>query len=90
MILETPNFFCIKVDVGPGAGKDDVTIFYGPNGLRIRARTGEHSGFTKSFKIRPSEVLVDSIFATWSCCKVTVIMRKSEKKLTSEKIIELS
>ena len=90
MILETPNFFCVKVDVGPCGTKDGVSIFYGPNGLRIKARTGEQSGFTKTFNIMPHEVQVDSIFATWNCRVVTVIMRKSEKKLTSEKIIELS
>ncbi len=86
MIFETPNFYCVKVNVDR---RSDVSIFYGPAGLRIRVRTGEDSGFTSFFNIKPVEVYVDSIFATWNCGIVTVVMRKRENELKKEKIIEL-
>jgi HSP20 family molecular chaperone IbpA len=88
MILETPNFYCVKVQA-TGASRDDVKITFGPTGLRVKARTGQYSGFTKAFKIMPHDVCMDSVYATWNSNTVTVIARK-RKRMIKDKIIELS
>ena len=88
MILETTNFYCVKVPA-PGATKGDVKVTFGPTGLRVKARTGQHSGFTKLFKIMPPDVYMNSIYATWKGSTVTVIARK-RKIILEDKIIELN
>jgi hypothetical protein len=81
MILETPNFYCIKLDVEEGCVP---RVFFGPNGLRVVVKTGPHSGWTKTVNLEPALVYIADIAVTVTRGTLSVLLRKRKSHLKNE------
>lgn len=81
MILETTNFYCVKLEVEKGCVP---RVFFGPNGLRVTVKTGPYSGWTKMFKLEPALVYTADIAVTMSRGTLSVLLRKRKSGLKNE------